>query len=161
MASQEIADMIFNFKDKLTDKEFKDVMDKLAIKKKEEEDMYEVRYIKQRRKLSYREGGMYYKIEPKYKIKKVKLYDNTERFKRVIDELIELIGEVKDYTIPHMRIRKRNDEYFIELVDVEAIWCNNPYDDNSENNDDENNRAKAKGAFVSFNEYLIIDIKKI
>ena len=38
MASQEIADMIFNLKDKLSDKEFKDIMDKLSIKKKEEED---------------------------------------------------------------------------------------------------------------------------
>lgn len=162
MASQEIADMIFNFKDKLTDKEFKDVMDKLAIKKKEEGDMYLVRYIKQRRKLSYGEGGMYYNIEPKYKIKKVKLYDNTESFKRVIDELIELIGEVKDYTIPPMRIRKRNDEYFLEPAeDEKVIWCNNPYDDNRENNDDENIREKVKGVFVSFNEFLIIDIKKL
>ena len=51
MSSQEIADMVFNFKDKLTDKEFKDVMDKLAIKKKEDENMYIVRYIKQKKKL--------------------------------------------------------------------------------------------------------------
>ena len=166
MASQEIADMIFNFKDKLTDKEFKDVMDKLAIKNKEEGDMYMVRYIKQKKKLTYEGHGICYKFDAKYKQKKVKLYDySDEDFKEIIDKivedkLIEMIGKVNEYKIPTMRIRKRNDEYFIEPADEKYEWCNNPYDDKSENNEEEN-RAKERGAFVGFNEFLIIDIKKL
>jgi hypothetical protein len=166
MSSQEIADMVFNFKDKLTDKEFKDVMDKLSIKNKEEGDIYMVRYIKQKKELTQTGDGLSYKFLPKYKQKKVKLYDyNDEDFKEIIDKmvkdkLIEMIGKVNNFTIPTMRIRKRNDEYFIEPTDDNYKWCNNPYDDGDENNEEEN-RAKDKGVFVCFNEFLIIDIKKL
>lgn len=169
MASQEIADMVFNFKDKLTDKEFKDVMDKLAIKNKEEKDMYMVSYIKQKKKLiKTDEDGICYKIEAKYKQKKVKLYDyNDEDFKEIIDDIvetkiIEMIGkyELNEYIIPTMRIIKRNDEYFIKPTDYNYEWCNNPYDDGSENHK-RVNKAKERGAYVGFSKFLIIDIKKL
>ena len=49
MTSQELSNMIFEIKDKLTDKEFKDIMDKLSIKKKEQDDcFYELKYIEQK-----------------------------------------------------------------------------------------------------------------
>jgi hypothetical protein len=163
MSSQEIADMVFNFKDKLTDKEFKDVMDKLAIKKKDDEDMYMIRYIKQKNKLTYSADGdgIYYKIDAKYKQKKVKLYDDSdEDFKEIIDDYVEQTDEeLKDYTKPHMEIIKKNNEYFLKPTDEKYVWCNNPYDDDDCLTDDVN-KAKQKGAFVGFNEFLIIDIKK-
>jgi len=173
MTSKEIADMIFTLKDKLTDKEFKDIMEKLSIKNKEEqeeqEDIYEVRYIKQKRKLTHREGGMYYKIEPKYKIKKVKLYPNCINLKDIIDEIIEGMSKDKTFRIPTFEIIKKNGEYFIRPADEDIIWCNNPYDDKGlckcgncdDDDDDDDERAKEKGAFIGFREMLIIDIKKI
>ena len=53
MTSKKIADNIFNIKEKLTDKEFKDIMDLLSIKNKEEEEdeveLYEFTYMKMRK----------------------------------------------------------------------------------------------------------------
>ena len=166
MASQELADMIYDIKQKLTDEEYKNIMNMLSIKNKEEGEMYEVRYIKQKRKLSYKEGGMYYKFEPKYKIKKVKLYPNCINLKEIIDEIIERIGEDKCYRIPAFEITKKNDECFIGPAEEDIIWCNNPYDDKGlckcgNCDDDDEDRKNEKGAFVGFREILIIDIKKI
>ena len=169
MSSQEIADMIFNFKDKLTDKEFKDVMDKLAIKKKDETDMYEVRYIKQVLKLTHGEGGgLYHKLLPKYKVKKVKLYDEEEGFKSVIDDIVmDIIANKTDYRLPNMDITKKNGEYMLIPSGQSVIWCNNPYEkkcncsDCNSDDDDDDDRAKEKGAFIGFSRILITDIKKL
>jgi len=170
MASHELAGLIYDIKQKLTDEEYKNIMEKLSIKNKEEGEMYEVRYIKQKRKLTYREGGLYYRIEPKYKIKKVKLYPNCINLKDVIDDIIERMGEDKTFRIPTFEITKKNGEYFIRPADEDIIWCNNPYDDkglckcgncDDDDDDDDDERAKEKGAFIGFREILIIDIKKI
>jgi len=168
MTSQEIADMVFNFKDKLTDKEFKDVMDKLAIKKKDEGNIYEVRYIKQKRKLTYGDGGLFYKIDPSYKVKNVKIPDGDEELKNLIDELIEVIKDNKSYKIPPIDIRKKNGENYFTFSANPILWCNNPYQKkancecgNCESDDDEDDdRAKQKGAFIGFCDILIVSIEK-
>lgn len=51
MTSQELSDMVFAIKDKITDKEFKDIMDKLSVKNKEEDnaELYEFTYMKMRK----------------------------------------------------------------------------------------------------------------
>lgn len=170
MASQELGDMIYNIKEKLTDKEFKDIMDKLAIKNKEEEGtIYEVRYIKQKRKLTYSGGGLFYEIEPKYKLKKVKVLDGEEMMKTLIDEMIEMINENKEHKIPPLNISKKNGEYYFEFAVNPIIWCNNPYTKtkcdcgNCESDDDEceEGRAKQRGCYVGFRDVLILSIEKI
>ena len=114
-----------------------------------------VRYIKQKKKLSYDGDVVYYKIDFKYKEKKVKLYEGYDdgefSFKEIIDDYVEQTDEeLKDYTKPHMEIIKKNKEYFLKPADEnEKIeWCNNPYDNS---NTDDNNKANEKGAYVGFN----------
>ena len=166
MTSQEIADMVFNFKDKLTDKEFKDVMDKLAVKKKDEGNIYEVRYIKQKRKLTYGDGGLFYKIDPSYKVKNVKIPDGDEELKNLIDELIEVIKDNKSYKIPPIDIISKNGENYFTLSVNPVLWCNNPYAKancdcgNCESDDEDDDRAKQKGAYIGFREMLIVSIEK-
>tara|TARA_B110000444_G_C18481766_1_gene429472 strand:- start:37 stop:558 length:522 start_codon:yes stop_codon:yes gene_type:complete len=172
MASQEIADMIFNLKDKLSDKEFKDIMDKLSIKKKEEEedDTYMITYIKQEHKLTYDDdNGIYYKIEHMYKQRKVKLFDDAD-FKKLIDDLIDnnflnMIDLYNRLKIPSMKIIKLHNQYFLKPYNERRVWLHLPYhkDENENENENENNEDddNAKGMFLKFNECLIINIKKI
>ena len=47
MTSQELSNMVFAIKEKITDKEFKDIMDKLSIKNEEEDCLYEFSYVEQ------------------------------------------------------------------------------------------------------------------
>lgn len=171
MSSYEIADMIYNFKEKLTDKEFKEIMDKLSVKNKNE-NIYEVRYIKQKRKLTYLDGvGLIYKIEPTYKVKNVKIPDGDDGLKRVIDELIEIVKNNKVYKIPNIDIRNINGEYYFDLSINPVLWCNNPYqrkwgcgdcnsDDDEESECENDKRENKKGTFVGFREKLIISIEK-
>ena len=52
MASKQIADKIFSIKENLSDKDFKDIMDLLSIKNKEEEDdveLYEFTFMKMKK----------------------------------------------------------------------------------------------------------------
>ena len=48
MTSQELSNMVFAIKEKITDKEYKDLMDKLSIKNEEEDCLYEFSYVEQR-----------------------------------------------------------------------------------------------------------------
>jgi len=174
MASHEIADMIFNLKDKLSDKEFKDIMDKLSIKKKEEYDTYLITYIKQEHKLTSDDDGIYYKIEHKYKQKKVRLFDdNDEDFKKTIDEFIDnkflnMIDLFNELKIPSMKIIKLDNQYWLKPDDNERrVWLHNPYykneNENNEDNENENNEDddNKKGMFLKFNDCLFMNIKKI
>ena len=53
MSAKELSNMVFSIKDKITDKEFKDIMDKLSIKnekeKEDEVELYEFTYMKMRK----------------------------------------------------------------------------------------------------------------
>jgi hypothetical protein len=82
MTSHELADMIYSLKEKLTDKEYKDIMEKLSVKKKEEEEagnVYVLKYVITKIKMTYigveeweegeRELG--YNFNSKIKTKKV------------------------------------------------------------------------------------------
>tara|TARA_R100001198_G_scaffold88980_2_gene65118 strand:+ start:82 stop:615 length:534 start_codon:yes stop_codon:yes gene_type:complete len=171
MTSQELSNMIYNIKEKLTDIEYKEIMDTLAIKNKNEENMYEVRYIKQKRKLTYGDGGgLFYKIEPIYKVKNVKIPDGDEGLKTFIDELIELIKDKKMYKIPPIDVCKIKGEYYFSFCPNPVLWCNNPYqqkcnckDCNSDDDDEdecEDERAKEKGCFIGFRHILIVSIEK-
>lgn len=77
MTSQELSNMIFNIKDKITDKEFKELMEKLSVKHKEDEsDTYELRYIKRDTRLGrITNKNIGWRMNDKIKTKKVKLAD--------------------------------------------------------------------------------------
>lgn len=47
MTAQELSNMVFAIKNKITDKEFKDIMEKLSVKNEEEDCFYEFSYIEQ------------------------------------------------------------------------------------------------------------------
>ena len=67
MTSQELSNMIYDIKEKLTDKEFKDIMDKLSLTHKEEK-LYEFQYIEVERNVVSVDGCIkYYELENKRK----------------------------------------------------------------------------------------------
>lgn len=51
MSAKELSNMVFAIKEKITDKEFKDIMDKLSVKNEEEDkpQLYEFTYMKMRK----------------------------------------------------------------------------------------------------------------
>jgi hypothetical protein len=66
MTSKELSNMIFDIKEKLTDKEFKDIMEKLSLthKKEEVQQLYEFQYIEVERKVVSIDGIIkYYHLE--------------------------------------------------------------------------------------------------
>ena len=160
MTSQELSNMIFNIKDKITDKEFKDLMDKLSVKHKEDErDTYELRYIKRDTRLfptKYRNIG--WRLNEKIKTKKVKLGDV---FNFDIDRIIEKQNgffddiDTRGYNFD---ITKMNGVRYISRIeadnDANDEWLNN-YDVKCDAND-----ADEYGIWFSFNTIFPIHIKK-
>jgi len=81
MTSKELSNMVFAIKDKITDKEFKDIMDKLSIKNKEEEEnnLYEFIYIKQTNVKEYDDDKICINILVSSKKKKqIKILNETD-----------------------------------------------------------------------------------
>lgn len=133
MTSQEISNMIFNIKDKITDKEFKDIMEKLSIKHEEDkkEDTYELRYIKRETLLSTTtpERDVAWRMKETIKIKKVKIDDDYLNLDAVIDEIIEnQDGFFNDINIgggDFVITKKNNIRYLGKVPIANTDWLEN------------------------------------
>ena len=93
MTSQELSNMVFAIKDKISDKEFKDLMDKLSVKNKEEkeEGLYIFEYIKQYNHKEYVNPDDIYSSENKQWINdlKYKKCKKIIKFESVIDGFVD------------------------------------------------------------------------
>jgi hypothetical protein len=158
MTSQELSNMIFNIKDKITDKEFKDIMDKLSVKHNEEQqDTYELRYVKFKTVLGVTEdSNIAWKMIQKIKNKKVKV-DSTN-LKAQFDVAIEKYNGNFDEYIIHGNIWLRkvdgvNKLYYSNTSNEE--WLRN-YDTRTGLEEDELN-----GIYLVYKNILPISIKKL
>ena len=183
MMSEEISDLIFSIKEKLTDKEFKDIMDKLSIKNKEEEEdnpeLYEFTYMKMRKPTLLKEEDGYnflYNFS-NYKIKtKDVVFEDDDQFKR------ELLSNNHNwlYTMPFMLTKIKNKNYYLLREGCQGmcansvidIYCKNPLVDDSDDDDNECEceygcdkciyiaLKKKKGAEIRYRKMIGISIKK-
>ena len=125
MTSQELADMIFSVKEKLTDKEFKDIMEKLSVKKEEEEkDVYEFRYLKTSThmcEIGCQEcvgENIGYKFRSKVKTRKVKLSEDVRW--RCIEKIMKNINNDNGHIYDDLFIEKIGDEYYLDFCDADC-----------------------------------------
>ena len=121
MTSHELADMIYSLKEKLTDKEYKDIMEKLSVKKQEEEEegagnVYVLKYVITKIKMTYigveeweegeREIG--YNFNSKIKTKKVILGNNCGTWEYIM-KYINNNDDAQD--IYHFKLYKNKNQY--------------------------------------------------
>jgi len=121
MTSHELADMIYSLKEKLTDKEYKDIMEKLSVKKKEEEEgagnVYVLKYVITKTDMSYidvaedeeyrKEIG--YNFNSKIKTKKVILGNGNGGTWEYIMKYINNNDDAQD--IYHFKLYKNKNQY--------------------------------------------------
>jgi len=179
MTSHELADMIYSVKEKLTDKEFKDIMDKLSIKnKKEEPEIYEFTYMKMRKPT----------LE---KFSKYTLGYNLCNYKiKTKDVVFEKDGLFKEYMISNkhnwvhtrsfMLTKSENSDYYQLSEGCVGMCANsifeeffeNPLADSDSENEDDcecdhgcdkcmyKNEAKRKGTEIRYRKMIGLSIKK-
>jgi len=119
MTSKELSNMVFAIKDKITDKEFKDMMDKLSIKNKEEEEnnLYEFIYIKQINVKEYDDDKECVNIlVSNKKQKQVKIFNETnESIESIIKKIdADLINEIDFY---YNKPKNENQPFKILSID--------------------------------------------
>jgi len=179
MTSKKIADSIFNIKEKLTDKEFKEIMDKLSIKNKEEDkvELYEFTYMKMRKPTLDKNGHSFIYNFANYKIKTKNVVfkndDDDDQFKR------ELLSNDHNWlhTMPFMLSKSKTQNYYILSQgcmsmcsnSVLDMHCENPLADEDDDDDDDNSECdkciytalkKKKGEDIRYRKMIGLSIKK-
>ena len=135
MTSQELSNMIFSIKDKISDKEFKDIMEKLSIKHEEDkiENNYELRYFERETTLAPtpdREIG--WRMNETIKIKKVKIATEPIYGINNLDFDIDKIIENQDGFFNDINIRggdfvitKKNNVRYLGRQAPNIEWLEN------------------------------------
>ena len=127
MTAQELSNMVFAIKDKISDKEFKDLMDKLSVKNEEEKeiDVYEFKYIKQKLVMTKFDEGVGYRIKSKIKKRNVRISDGCCT-KNNIEEIIKRLRE-ENKCFYILNIMKKDDKYILEVINhLNKSILNNP-----------------------------------
>lgn len=155
--------MIFDIKNKITDKEYKDIMEKLAIKHDEEDkDTYELRYILKTTDLSQETSNntrdIVWRMRDTLKIKKVKI-ENCINTNNCINNIIEKQnGFFDDIDIDgyNYEISKKDGiRYLIKGVPYINEWLEN-YNSRDVDEDDDD-----KGIYLVYKNIIPIHIKKL
>lgn len=185
MTAEKLADSIFNIKEKLTDKEFKDIMDLLSIKNKEEKEneveLYEFTYMKMRKPQVFKFDNSSYTYGynlADYKIKTKKviidpdidndiLTNNNNYLQKVAFRLSKV--KYKDYY-------KISKGHFGEgMIDnsIKEDYFKNPFTSDNEDEDSDcdcewgcdkcffPNEKKRKGVNIMYRKMIGISIKKM
>jgi hypothetical protein len=187
MTSKKIADSIFNIKEKLTDKEFKDIMDLLSIKNKEEKEdkveLYEFTYMKMRKPEVFKFDHSSYTYGynfANYKIKTKKVIIDPE-FYYMGDIITDETNYLQRVAFKLSKVKNKN---YYKLS--KGIFCGGPIDNcitedyfknpfTSDNEDEDNdcdcdygcdkcflpNEKKRKGVNIMYRKMIGISIKKM
>ena len=159
MTSQELSNMIFNIKDKISDKEFKDIMEKLSIKHEEDknDDTFELRYIKKTTHLGVTsDRDIAWRLCEKIKVKKVKI--KCEGLLYIVNKLIlEQNGffNDEDVKLNFSIYEKDNIRYFEKSCPCFWEWL-----ENFNKKDDEDDEDDDNGIFLTYKQITPIHIKK-
>ena len=161
MTSHELSNMIYDIKEKLTDKEFKDLMDKLSIKN-EEECFYEFIYLEQRVSIEGQDDDdieKCYLMTPKLKTKILKKIE----MKRGCPDLKNFMENPPLYSYLDIRFKEINSSYHVDesilVIDDPMNRVYNPTYFSSEytNTDDK----AVNGPWIQFTKIIPISLKKM
>jgi len=180
MTAQELSNMIFAIKEKISDKEFKDIMDKLSVKNEKEDkpELYEFTYMKMRKPSLDSDGNLdlHYNL-CNYKIKtKDVVFEKDDQFKR------EMISNANNwvYTMPFMLTKSNTQNYHILgegcfgmcACSVIEMYCGNPLAESDEEEEDDCDcewgcdkciypkMKNKKGATIRYRKMIGLSIKK-
>jgi len=160
MTSHELADMVFAIKDKITDKEFKDIMEKLSIKNEEEKDTYEFKYVKTKYNLSEIGCGacmneIGYSFRQKIKTKKVKLSENKRwcRIEAIMKDIKNDKGHLYNFNLTN-----ENNEYYLDIGSDAHMCCDFITLQNPKLNDKELDNSEV---YIQYDKILAISLKKV
>ena len=154
MTSQELSNMIFNIKEKITDKEFKDIMDALGIvhKKDEKQDVYLFKYYKMKLDVGrFHDGVMGNRLKYKYKETKVVLHPNFEGV-GFINRIMNNIKHGINYEF-YIKKDRENKENYPELCSapktIQTLECMKDATDDDDS------------VLLEYNEIIPISIEKL
>lgn len=174
--SQELANMIYSVKEKLTDKEFKDIMEKLSIKNKEEEDvkLYRFTYMKIRRPHLARinNNGYGYDISnADIRTKVVCINSDAETIKMFLENK-------KLFHLMPFNITKIENKHYYKLSlsndtnlpnnSIQIDYFKNFFNDDSDNDDDSDDECcewytlkKEKGVHIIYKKLQALSIEPV
>ncbi len=117
MTAQNVASLMYDIKEKITDKEFKDIMDALGVVHKEDkkQDVYLFKYYKMKLDVGrMSDGVMGNRLKYRYKETKVVLHDSLTG-DGFINRIMNNIKDGIDYEF-YIRKDRENKEEYPELV---------------------------------------------
>jgi hypothetical protein len=160
MTCQELSNMIFNIKEKITDKEFKDIMDALGIvhKKDEKQDVYLFKYYKMKLDIGRTHNGFIgNRLKYKYKERKVVLHHNTGG-ESAINDCMDYIKNVGNSYEFYIKKDKENKENYPQLMrsckTINRI-------ESMKRNDEEDDEDDDDIVLLEYNEIIPISIEKL
>ena len=155
MSAQNVASLMYDIKEKITDKEFKEIMDALGVvhKNEKKEDVYLFKYYKMKLDVGrMHDGNMGNRLKYKYKETKVVLHEKLKVGDNFIDRLMSNIKSGLDYEF-YISKDKENKEAYPELMKLYKTVSTLECMKDAEEDDDI--------VLLEYNEIIPISIKKL
>lgn len=158
MTAQNVASLMYDIKDKISDKEFKDIMDALGVvhKNDEKQDVYLFKYYKMKLDVGrFHDGVMGNRLKYKYKETKVVLHPHFEGV-GFINRLMNNIKHGLDYEF-YIKKDIENKEKYPELMrSCKTIQTLESMKDIGEEDKDDDDSV-----LLEYNEIIPISIEKL
>ena len=150
MTAQKVATLMYDIKEKITDKEFKDIMDALGlVHKKNDRNVYELTYIALKNEIGKLEDGTYgHMITHQFKTKKVHLDTNLDN-EQYMNTIIKNIRNGIHYSF---HLEEQDDLEYLVLCKGDS---NIVVLENIQNTTEDN------GIPLQYDGIVLVDIKKL
>ena len=166
MTAQNVSPLIYEIKEKITDKEFKDIMDALGVVHKDEEkqDVYLFKYYKMELDIGRMDNGrMGNRLKYKYKERKVILEgcikNRIERENHNIMDSIKAGMNYEFYIIKNKKDREKYPKLCIAHKNITTLEPMSLQNDDDDDDDDEDDYDKL--VYLEYNDIIPISIEKL
>ena len=168
MDIQGISNKIYDLKEKISDAEYKDLMDLLKLHHEEHTDRewYNFTYISTKNIVYHNGDQIGYKLETKKKCKKVYVKSANYNMVKFFLNHIEKIGNDSDNDF-QFRINKVDNEFELELGTMKnnykSVWFQNPYrtpDRDTEGDGSREEMENEYGVWLNYKSVIPISLKK-
>jgi hypothetical protein len=159
MTAQNVASLMYDIKEKITDKEFKDIMDALGVVHKDDkkQDVYLFKYYKMKMDINRMwDGRMGNRLKYKYKEIEVVLHEDLDDAK--INRLMNNIKQGIDYEFIIYKKKEKNNYPVLHTAQksVEDLEPIEDYETYRDAPDDDK-----KPVYLEYNEIIPISIEKL
>ena len=155
MTAQNVASLMYDIKEKITDKEFKDIMDALGVvhKNDKKQDVYLFKYYKMKMDINRMwDGRMGNRLRYKYKEIKVVLHEDIQGD----DDINRIMNNIKSGIDYEFIILDKKDDYPILTTSHKSVEDLEPIEDYDGKEDDDK-----KPVLLEYNEIIPISIEKL